>query len=114
MKNAYVIFLFAFIALLFTACKKDKSQCVKVKYIMDYCPKPGASLVSLESKTGGSMQIALLNLPEAFQVGDKVFYVRYHYDQTLDNLDPTVYCPAIFGPTKIFVVDSANDTNCND
>jgi len=98
--------------LFFTACEKDSKECVKVKYVSSYCPKTGAVLVDLLSSSEAGERTAILNIPEAFQIRDKVFYVTYHYDESLDKLDPHVLCPAIFSPQKIFVSDSASENEC--
>ncbi|MGV3703902.1 MAG: hypothetical protein ACO1NU_00870 [Arcticibacter sp.] len=97
--------------LFFSSCEKD-TKCVKVKYISSYCPKMGASLVKLE-ESETSESIALLNVPEAFRVNGKVFYVTYHYDEAQSKTDPQVMCPAIYGPAKIYVADSVDEHGCN-
>jgi hypothetical protein len=79
---------------------------------MAYCPKQGAVLVNIESNSSTPNQIALLNVPASFQVAEKVFYVKYYYDASLGKFDAAVTCPAIYGPAKIYVTDSASDTDC--
>lgn len=113
MVNLIKFSIFISLALLLSSCKKNESECVKVKFVTAYCPKKGAVLVTIESQPGSSNQIALLNVPVSFQVMDKVFYVKYHYDASLDKLDDGVFCPAIFAPVKIYIIDSVSDTNCN-
>lgn len=66
-------------------------------------------MVNVETGTEAGNQIALLNVPQTYQVRDKIFLVTYHYDEALDKLDEGKICPAIFGPLKIFVCDSATE-----
>lgn len=105
--------LFSFCCFFLNSCKKDKNECVKARFIDSYCPKMGAVLVILESHSGSTKTIALLNVPKEFHVRDKIFYVTYHYDETLDIADP-IACPLLYGPVKIFVSDSASQNQCSD
>lgn len=109
----YSFLLVSCLTLFFASCEKESNGCVKVKYIAGYCPKSGAALVQLED-SGASETIALLNIPEAFKIRDKVFYVTYHYDEAQSKADPNVMCNALFGPATIYVADSASETECVD
>ncbi|MBC7417021.1 MAG: hypothetical protein H7325_02560 [Pedobacter sp.] len=112
------IMALVFIVALLGSCKKNDEKCIQVKYVMGYCPKTGASLVTLTNPnsdathSGNSYEMALLNVPKVYQVRDKVFYVSYHYDEDKSKLD-LVACPAIFGNVNVFVCDAANETSCN-
>ena len=108
MKKLFIVFTFIIFAL--NSCKKETKNCIQVKYVTSYCPKAGADVVSLNS--GSPEHIVLLNIPESFRVKDNVFFVTYHYDETVDELDDVI-CPAIFIPQKIFVCDSASEKDCN-
>lgn len=98
-------------ALLLNSCKKSEKgeKFVRAKYLSAYCPKTGAALVSIVEDSKPDSLIALLNLPKSFHIKDKYFLVTYHYDPALDKLDEGKICPAIFGPEKIFVCDSATE-----
>ena len=97
----------------FPSCKKDKGECVKVKFVSTYCPKFGAVVVNIEQNSGELNHIALLNVPQSYMVAGKIFYVAYHYDQALDKLDEANICPAIaYEEVKIFVADSISETDC--
>jgi hypothetical protein len=105
-----ILSLILCLALLSNSCKKEeKKPYVRARYISDYCPKTGAALVTIIGDPEPDSQIALLNLPQSFQVKDKTFLIRYHYDQALDKLDEGKICPTIFGPLKIFVCDYATE-----
>ena len=104
-----ILSLILCLALLLSSCKKDENKYVEAQYVTDYCPKTGAALVSLLGDSEPSNQIALLNLPQSFQVKDKRFWITYHYDQALDKPDEGKICPDIFSPLKIFVCDSATE-----
>ena len=104
------------------SCKKDKKNCVKVQYVMPYCPKKGADLVRvLETNPDATAHtehgyttysMALLNLPEEYKVRDKVFFVKYEYDA--DSAKPdTTFCPAIFGHENILIAKSVSLTGCD-
>ena len=109
--GALLVFLCIFLSL--ASCKKDKGECVKVKFVSTYCPKSGAVIVNIEQNSGGLNHIALLNVPESYRVADKIFYVTYHYDQALDKLDDGKICPAVvYEEVKIFVADSFSETDC--
>lgn len=99
------------LALLSSACKKEEKEekYVRARYISEYCPKTGAALVNILGESGPIDHIALVNLPQSFQVRDKYFLITYHYDQALDKLDEGKNCPAIYGVLKIFVCDSATE-----
>jgi hypothetical protein len=97
-------------ALLLNSCKKEeKENYVRARYLSDYCPKTGAALVTIIGDPEPDSQIALLNLPQSFQVKDKDFLITYHYDQTLDQPDEGKICPDINGPLKIYVCDTATE-----
>jgi hypothetical protein len=102
--------LYAFILIIFNSCKKENKYCIQVKYVTSYCPKAGADVVALY--TGSPEHIVLLNIPESFRVKDNVFFITYHYDESVDELDDVI-CPAIYIPQKIFVCDSASEEDCN-
>ncbi|WP_069658653.1 hypothetical protein [Arcticibacter eurypsychrophilus] len=119
----YCLFVFLVVATVFS-CKKDRNtrECVEVKYVMDYCPTTGAALLRLVNPNSDSFtdergnvvsEVAFLNVPDSFKVKDKVFFVSYHYDAALDKPDVKP-CPAIFGPAKIFVIDSVSEIECKD
>jgi hypothetical protein len=112
MNNIYLPLLLLSFILLLCSCKKDTMECVKVKYKDGYCPRTGAVLVNIESDNGKTNLIALLNVPEAFRVRDKVFYVTYHYDAAQDIVEEKL-CPALYGIHKIFVSDAVSETDCN-
>lgn len=97
-------------ALLFNSCKKEeKPNYFRARYLSDYCPKTGAALITIIGDPEPDSQIALLNLPQSFQVKDKDFLITYHYDQALDQPDEGKICPDINGPLKIYVCDSATE-----
>lgn len=121
-----VFLLIVSIFLLLSSCDKDTSEgCYQVKYVTAYCPKTGASLVQFTKKIpegeqaadgdGKTVyQAALLDVPEAFQVRDTIFYVKYHYDPDRADLDGNI-CPDIFGTTlKVLVCDYSSDKDCSD
>jgi len=106
-------------AILFTltiflfSCKKDEQRCLKVKYLSSYCPKPGAAVVEVQS--GSFESLVLLNVPEDYRVKDRIFYITYHYDPTLDHFD-NVACPMdkAYPYEKMYMVNSVGEQNCNE
>ncbi|PRY48035.1 hypothetical protein B0I27_11722 [Arcticibacter pallidicorallinus] len=86
---------------------------MKVKYLSTYCPKPGAAVVQVQS--GSFEGLVLLNVPENYRVKDKIFYVTYHYDPTLDHED-NIACPLdkAYTHAKMYTVDSVGEQSCNE
>lgn len=99
------------LALLSNSCKKEEKEkrYVRARYLSDYCLKTGAALVSIVRDSEPDSQIALLNLPQSFQVKDKILLITYHYDQALDKPDEGKICQEVYSTLKIYVCDSATE-----
>jgi len=94
---------------------------LRATYYSDYCPKGGTWVVFDEplsfttpSKKSDNPRIsynaALLNVPAAFAVPRKVFYVKVHYDKSLD-VNRGLICPAVVYPEmKAVVCDWAGES----
>lgn len=112
MKKLLKFAVFSALTILLFSCKKDERRCVRVKYLSTYCPKPGAAVVEVQSESPEAL--VLLNVPERYRVKDKIFYVTYHYDPTLDYLDD-VACPLnIYIYDKMYTADSVGEHNCTE
>ncbi|RDC58342.1 hypothetical protein DU508_05260 [Pedobacter chinensis] len=121
-KKLAVPFLFIVI-LLSVSCEKEGqvNKCYQVKYISDYCPKPGAALVSFTSPNKDATAIAdskggiidyraaLLNVPDKFKEENKIFYVKYnnnHKDMEFKD------CAGV-DQVAILTADGTSDVDCN-
>jgi len=120
MKNIKYLLLGVFIGLVCSTCKKEGNRCFRVKYRIGYCPKIGSSWVDFDQsasftvKSDGGYAAALLNVPEKFRTPGMVFFVKVHYDKSLDVPD-AIACPMdVVYPKgmKVAVCDWAGES-CN-
>jgi len=121
-KKLAVPFLFIMI-LLAVSCEKEGqvNRCYQVKYISDYCPKPGAALVSFTSPNNDATAVkdskgdiidyraALLNIPDKFKEENKIFYVKYNNNnKNIEFKD----CAGV-DRVAILTADGASDADCS-
>jgi hypothetical protein len=120
--------LFLLIVYCFASCEekmpsRSETECVKVRFIMDYCPATEPlhlveilSPSSLATKSGDdvnpSYTAALLDLPASMQVRDTIFYMQVHRDPVRESRVTLNFCPAIFGPNNILVCEGIVQQPC--
>ena len=122
MKKPHALLLLTFFMLSLFSCKKDKKNCVQVRYISGYCPYTGSSYVEvLEPNDDATARtenghttytMALFNVPEEYRVIGKVFFVKYQYDADLPEPEARP-CPANSYPANMFVAKSVSLTGCD-
>ncbi|WP_443938544.1 hypothetical protein [Pedobacter sp. MW01-1-1] len=90
-----------------------------MKYVSAYCPTQGSSLIAftnanedateLTDSLGTQYLVSVANLPEAYKVPGKVFYIKYHTQNTTSQES----CSTLVLNVKSINVDSFSTIDCN-